>query len=159
MNIFEKRLGVHFTPVEYQLYHDDFYCDYPDETIEDQLMVKSIQELLDVGVRRIDIDLYCAGAKFNYSEVKRLLKEGANPAAWLPDPFPSGFQLDDRIGAECSFLDTQIAHFLYSKKTKAPLYRGFMGDLVGWAAHETMYDLIEKYRQFPHWQPEETDKQ
>ena len=151
IKIFKDRLNVEFTPIDYQQYHDDFYCDYPDDTAEDQLCVDSIQELLDAGVRQIDIDLYCAGAKFYYEEVKRLLIAGANPAAWLPDPFPSGFQLDDRIGAECSFLDTQVAHFLYTEKTTEPLYRSFLCDLVGWAAHETMYALIEEYRQFPHW--------
>ena len=158
MKIFEDRLGVDFTPVDYQLYHDDFYCDYPDESAEDQLVIESVQELLDAGVRQIDIDLYCAGAKFYYAEVERLLKKGGNPAAWLPDISPSGFQLDDCIGAECSFLSTEVAHFLYSKKSSEPLYRLFLCDLVGWAAHETMYDLIEAHRQFPHWEPEAKDE-
>ena len=153
IKIFKERLNVQFTPIDYQSYHDDFYCDFPDDTIEDQLCVGSEQELLDAGVRQIDIDLYRAGAKFYYEEVKQLLIAGANPAAWLPDSSPSGFQLDDRIGAECSFLDTEVAHFLYTEKTTEPLYRTFICDLVGWAAYETMYDLIEKYRQFPHWEP------
>lgn len=154
IRIFRDRLNVFFTPIDYQLYHEDFYCDGPEETVEDQLGVDSEQELLNADIRQLDIDLYCAGAKFDYDKVERLLKEGANPAAWLPD----GFQLDDRIGAECSFLDTQISHFLYSEKSPAVLYRGYLNDLIGWAAHETMYDLIEKHRQFPHWVPEEKEE-
>ena len=157
MRIFKERLDVVFTPIDYQQYYDDFFCDFPEDTVEEQLMVDSVQELLDAGVRQIDIDLYCAGAKFYYDEVERLLKEGANPTAWLPDPFPSGFQLDDRIGTECSFLDTEIAYYLYTEKHTEPLYRGDVGRLVGWAAYETMYALIEKHRQFPHWHPDEEE--
>ncbi len=150
MRIFKERLGVQFSPIEYQHYHEDFYCDDPDDTIEDQLCLDSVHELLNAGVRQIDIDLYCAGAKFFYEEVKRLLIAGANPAAWLPDPFPSGFQLDDRIGVECSFLCTQVAYYLYGGTYSDPVCRRDICDLLGWAAHETMYDLIEEYRQFPH---------
>ena len=154
MRIFQDLFDINFTPLDYKQYYEDFYCDCPEEMAEDQLVVNSVQELLDAGVRQIDIDLYCAGAKFDFDEVQRLLKEGANPAAWLPDQFPSGFQLDDRIGTECSFLDTEIAFYLYTEKHAEPLYRGDIGRLVGWAAYETMYALIEKYRQFPHRNPE-----
>lgn len=149
ITIFKDRLDVHFTPVDYQLYHDDFYCDFPEDTKEDQLMVDSVQELLNAGARQIDIDLYCAGAKFYYDEVLRLLNNGANPAAWLLDPI-YGVQLDDRIGSECSFLDTQIASFLFSGNSRVPITRRDVCDLVGWAAYETMYELIETNRKHPH---------
>ena len=155
MKIYQEQFGVEFTPIDFQRYHDDFYCDDPDETIDTQLVIDSVQELLDAGVRQIDIDLYSAGAKFYYEEVKKLLIAGANPAAWLPDPFPSGFQLDDRIGAECSFLDTEVAYFLYDKTITRAVDRQDICHLLGWAAYETMYDLIEEYRQFPHYTYEE----
>ena len=156
ITIFKDRLDVHFTPVDYQLYHDDFYCDSPKDTEEDQLMVDSVQELLNAGARQIDIDLYCAGAKFNYDEVLRLLNNGANPAAWLLDPI-HGVQLDDRIGSECSFLDTQIASFLFSGDSRESITRRDICNLVGWAAYETMYELIETNRKYPHWISDKED--
>lgn len=160
IRIFKERLGVEFTPIDYQAYHDDFYCDYPDETPADQLMVDSTQELLDAGVRQIDIDLYCAVAKFYFDEAKDLLEKGANPAAWLPDPFPSGFQVDDHIGAECSYLGTMLYSDIEDKGKSKTVYHSDLPQLLGWAAFETMYRLIEKYRQHPHYQwPEEKEEE
>ena len=58
IRIFEDQLGVEFSPVDYQFYHDDFYYDFPDEYVEDLLVVESVQKLLNAGVRQIDINLY-----------------------------------------------------------------------------------------------------
>ena len=160
IRIFKDCLGVEFTPIDFQLYHDDFYCDDPDETPADQLMVNSTQELLDAGVRQIDIDLYCAVAKFHFDETQALLQKGANPAAWLPDPFPSGFQVDDHIGAECSYLGTMLYSDMEDKGKSKTVYHLDLPQLFGWAAFETMYRLIEKYRQHPHYKwPEENNCQ
>lgn len=148
--IFTERLNAQFAPVDYKRYYEDFNCDGPEETQEDQLVVDSVQELFDAGVRPIDLDLYCAASKFQLDEAERLLKEGANPAAWLPDPFPSGFQLDGRIDDALLLHSQTISQCLYEKDENAPVYQWGLRSLLSWSAYETLYELVEKNRQFPH---------
>lgn len=148
--IFIERWNVQFEPINYKRYYQDFNCDAPDETPEDQLVIGSVQELFDAGVRPIDLDLYCAGSKFHLDEAERLLKEGANPAAWLPDPFPSGFQLDGRINDALLLHSSDLASCLYEKDDNAPVYQWDFRHLLSWSAYEALYALVEKYRQFPH---------
>ena len=156
--IFEKRLGVEYTPIDYQSYHNDFFCDFPDESPADQLMVDSIQELLDAGALQIDIELYCAAAKFHFDEAKDLLEKGGNPAAWLPDKDFSGFQLDDHVGTESSYLCSLLQDCIVTECKADKVYYQDVKDLLGWAAFETMYEWIEKYRKHPHYKYPEIEE-
>lgn len=142
IEIFKKELGVNFTPIDYQSYHDDFYCADPNCTPEDILLIKSAHEMLNMGFRKIDIDLYCAVAKFNFGETKMLLEHGADPTVWLFDE--SGFQVDDYIRMESSLLDYNLQHFFPICKEGVIIERQDIHDLFGRAAYETMKLWIKK---------------
>ena len=145
IEVFKKELGVVFTPIDYQSYHDEFYCADPNDKPEDILFVDSIQELLDHGFRQIDIDLYCAVSKFHFYDTKNLLEHGANPTVWLPDM--SGFQVDDHIELESSLLDYNLQRFFPKWKDGVTIDRQALHELLGRAAYETMKLWIKKYRQ------------
>ncbi len=139
-------------------YHNDFFCDFPNESPADQLMVDSIQELLDAGALQIDIELYCAAAKFHFDEAKDLLEKGGNPAAWLPDKDFSGFQLDNHVGTESSYLCSLLQDIIVTECKADKVYYQDVKDLLGWAAFETMYAWIEKYRKHPHYKYPEIEE-
>lgn len=145
IEIFKKELGVVFAPIDYQSYHDDFYCTDANNTPEDILFVDSIQVLLDHGFRQIDIDLYCNVAKFRFDETRSLLEQGANPTVWLPDM--SGFQVDDHIELESSLLDYNLQRFFPKWKDGVTIDRQALHVLLGRAAYETMKLWIKKYYQ------------
>lgn len=130
-------------PVEQELdftsYTDLFFAASPDET-DDELLLSSVQELLNDGYRQVDIDLYCATERFQYGEVERLLKLGADPEVNIDD-----FKALSRISVECSFLSTIVVpkwELFYEKNCLLPIKEQELCDLIGWAAHEKMYDLL-----------------
>lgn len=127
--------------IDYEKYTEYFYAADKDETDEDILWAP-VQRILDEGKSQLDIDLYCAVERFQYDLVDQLLQAGANPRTLIED----GFALD-RIGTECSFLDTQICPlwkaYYHSSRTTS-IDEGAISDLLGWAAHEKMYNLLVK---------------
>lgn len=52
---------------------------YEDDEDLDMMLDGSLHELVSLGYREIDCKLYEAGMKLKYSEVKELLRKGANP--------------------------------------------------------------------------------
>ena len=153
LNLWKNRFGVDIdAKIDYKKYEDYFYCLSDDDTDMD-VFLDPIQLFLDNGCRQIDLDLFDAVDKFQFSRVKELLEKGADPDANLipincndDDPF----NCLDRIGGECSYLCTcQI--FPLIKDTHGAWYITYpigdreIGDLVGWAAHEEMYNLLENY--------------
>lgn len=139
--IFSKSFGIEFTPVDYQKYTDDFYAAKADESIEDALWLDSIEEAYKNGARPIDVELYYAGVRFDFTRAEELLKQGANPEAPLDE---EDAYLTDRIGTEAAFLSTNLDRVFFFEERR-DVDDEDMADLVGWAAHEQMYDLIMKY--------------
>ena len=70
--------------LDYTSYTNLFFAASPDET-DDEVLLSSVQELLNEGYRQVDIDLYCATERFQYGEVERLLKLGADPEVDIDD--------------------------------------------------------------------------
>lgn len=127
--------------IDYQKYTDYFYAAEKDATDEDILWAP-VQRILDEGKSQLDIDLYCAVERFQYDLVAQLLQAGANPRTLIED----GFAID-RIGAECAFLDTQICPLweaYYHKNNTTTIEYEEISDLLGWAAHEKMYNLLTR---------------
>lgn len=139
--IFRKSFGIEFTPVDYQQYTDDFYAAKADESIEEALWVDSIEEAYRNGARPIDVELYYAGVRFDFARAEELLKQGANPETPLDE---EDAYLTDRIETEAAFLSTNLDRVIWFEK-RADVDDEDMSDLVGWAAHEQMYDLLRKY--------------
>ena len=139
--IFRKSFGIEFTPVDYQQYTDDFYAAKADESIEEALWIDSIEEAYRNGARPIDVELYYAGVRFDFARAEELLKQGANPETPLDE---EDAYLTGRIGDECAFLSTNLDRVLFFEERR-DVDDEDMSDLVGWAAHEQMYDLMRKY--------------
>lgn len=127
--------------LDYTSYTNLFFAASPDET-DDEVLLSSVQELLNEGYRQVDIDLYCATERFQYGEVERLLKLGADPEVDIDD-----FKALSRISVECSFLSAIVVpqwELFYEKRCLSRIKEQDLCDLIGWAAHEKMYDLLTK---------------
>lgn len=115
-----------------------FYCTEEEATADDCLFLTK-DELIKKGHREIDIDLYCYTEKFDFENVERLLKEGANPRHL----FPEDLDCLSRIGDECAFLDTELADAMFDNNYRIH-YEEDIANLIGLAAHEKMYSLLSK---------------
>lgn len=146
INWWKDEMGVDADKdVDYQQFADYFFSSEMDDTPEDILLEDDIDALVKlVGCQMIDVDLYCAASRFDYAEVERLLKAGANQHAKL-------FDVEDivaRISTEASYLDTQWNHRWFAaiaEDGKINDVPSFMDELVGYAAHEKMFALLKKY--------------
>ena len=138
--------------IEFKNYEDAFYCDADDATFYD-VFLDPKERFIENGCREIDLELFEAVNKFNYDEVRRLLKEGANPDANLL-PKDAKYPDDpcnclDRIGGECSYLfSCEVFPILGEKHglwyLNYSLTSKDIGVLIGLAAHEKMYELLIK---------------
>ena len=156
LQLWKERFGADVDEIiDYKKYEDYFYCLSDDETDRDVLLDPR-EKYTENGCRDIDIELFIAVDKFQFSKVKELLERGANPDANLvpiddkDKDFQDPWNCLDRIGAECSYLCTcQI--FSHINKPHGAWYINYaltereIGDLIGWAAHEDMYKLLEQY--------------
>lgn len=142
--IFDEHFGVEFKPIDFYNTDFPFFREYRDATFEDVFWYEGNRDdLIAKGYRAIDLDLFVAVNKFDYNEVERLLKLGADPTAELPEE-SSCFE---RIGAECSFLTVGLQEIAAGKEQRYTLGEDNWNliNLVGLAAHENMYSLLSKY--------------
>lgn len=147
MNIFASQFGVEYTPIDLQQYHECFYSEDPDWSDEEVFDEDPKVLMKKFGTRLIDIQLYCAVERFDFPRVKELLEQGANPYVEVyEDGSATSF---DRIGTECSFLCTCQLSYAWDAKRKDPIDHQEIGDLIGWAAHESMYRWMEEYTTVP----------
>jgi len=139
--LISRTFDILYTPIDYQQYTGDFYASAPDESMEDALWVDDIKEAYKNGARPIDVELYCAGVKFDFPRVEELLMQGADPDAPMED---GDNCLSKRILDECAFLSTRLEHALIDGHHEV-IDTQDMADLVGSAAHEEMLRLLNKY--------------
>jgi len=131
---------------EYNHYWEFFYCEDPADT--DIVSTEPIAYYLKKGFREIDLRLYNRAECFDFFETRKLLELGANPDIHIEKDENSSIL--SRIGTECSFLKTCqiIPEFKVFEETG--YHQNFdvecmFGDLLGLAAHEEMYDLLDSY--------------
>lgn len=140
--LFEEKLNVVFKPIDF--YNTDFwfYRNERDDTFEDVFYDDTKEKLIAKGYRGIDLDLFVAVHKFDFEETERLLKLGANPSCEIDED-----SCYHRIGAECGFLDTELQGIFIKRVQRNPFEDNARDliDLVGWAAHKSMYSLLLKY--------------
>lgn len=149
----EENCGVDIhQKIDYKKYSELFYCADETDSIED-VFFDDIQKYLDNGCRMIDLELFEAVEKFQFERVKDLLEKGANPEAKLISIDEKDkndyYNCFDRIGMECSYL-CSCEVFPMLKKKLGAWYINYaitdkdLGDLLGWAAHEDMYKLLNE---------------
>ena len=85
----------------------------------------------------MDIDLFCYAEKFDFKNVERLIKEGADPHTEFPDEL----NCIHRIGAECAFLETELHSAMFNKDYHFNPEED-IANLIGLSAHEKMYCLL-----------------
>ena len=143
------------SPIDYKKYYEYFYC-LAEEDTDDDVFFAPRSKYTENGCREIDLDLFVAVKKFQFSKVKELLECGANPDANLVSIDDKGkdykdpWNCMDDIGSECSYLCTcEVLPNIKDKNGKwyynIPIRNTDIGDLLGWAAHEDMYRLLEQY--------------
>ena len=156
MDIFSARFGVEYTPIDFQQYHECFFSDDPEWTDEEILGGEDPAFLArEYGTRPIDLELYCATLRFDFPRVKELLLKGANPYAEACDD-GSCYAFGD-IGCECSYLCTCRLSWAWNPKHLGAIDYHDIFDLIGWAAHESMYRWIEEYNTVPSPWKDDTD--
>lgn len=160
LDLWKNRFGVRIgRKIGFKQYKSYFYSDPDEFTIED-ILLKPVQNYLDNGCQQIDIDLFEAVCKFQFNKVRKLLEQGANPYADLlpvgDDNLEDSWNCIDRIGPECSSLGTcEVLPQMFGEENFCTYVRTIdddkIGSLIGWAAHEEMYDLIDnKYTKECH---------
>ncbi len=134
------------TKIDFQKYHSFFFCDDPDESKEEVLMLYDIsydEYLRTNGYRDIDVELYCATSRFDFKTVEHLLSKDANPSA---DVFDESSPIE-RIESESSYLSIGLMNLYkayYFEKKMIPIDENDFFDCIGMGAHETVYSLLTK---------------
>ena len=132
--------------MEYIQYCDYFYCDCYTDTYEE--WKKYEMKDIKIEFREIDLMLMYQVERFNFVETKKLLEQGAkSDIDFYDDDFSS---VDSRIGTEYSFLATTfvVPYFkIFEQKSYNQDFdiTDMFGRLLGLAAHEDMYQLINAY--------------
>ena len=151
-HLFIEKIHANFIPINFQISPFIFYRSDLDETVED-IFSLTREQLNAKGIRNIDIDLFCAVCKFQFKEVKKLLRAGANPNAPVDiygiDEDEEGQTCLNRIGIEYDYLEFASLNKLISGEeyVTSDYYRYFT-DLIGLAAHKKMYSMLLKYNRY-----------
>lgn len=135
-DFFITQQNLNMDIISFRDYANYFYCIEEDATASDCLF-HTKEELIKMGHSEVDIDLYCNAEKFDYKNVERLLKEGADPHTEFPDELNCIY----RIGAECAFLETELKSAMFDKDHHFNPEED-IANLIGLAAHEKMYNLL-----------------
>ncbi|MCC8114890.1 MAG: hypothetical protein LIP03_13050 [Bacteroidales bacterium] len=155
--------------IDFRGFYPRFYMSAHDETPENIMAQRDIKEYCRrLEIRPIDMALYCAGCRFDFAEVRRLMGLGANPEApvfepqmWPPEPEELESEdfdpedliyrdrgLYDRIGAESSHLTCEGAYWFLSlsegEECDDEELEDAMEILLGLAAHNHMLDILDK---------------
>ena len=143
--IFQKNFNIEYSPINYQTYWEYFYSEDPEIPDSDIVSPEEAKVLSMMGTTQLDVELYCAVVKFDLPRIKELLKKGANPSAIIDtnDRWDKGAY--GRIDSECAFLCTCRLAYAWNAVEEPPLDDNEIGDLVGWAAHESVYRCLEEY--------------
>jgi len=134
--------------IEYNQYYEYFYCDDPNDF--EEIIIDPISFYLEKGFREVDLRLYNRAQCFDFTEVKKLLEQGAKPHIHFENDGDSSIL--SRISDEVSFLATcEVVPEFKVFETKGYNQnfdiRRMFGDILGLAAHEEMYHLLAEYEE------------
>jgi hypothetical protein len=135
--------------IEYNQYCDYFYCTDPNDPKDnEEVILDTITYFLEKGFREIDLRLYNRIACFDFAGTKTLLENGAKlDIKFYEDELDS--DAISHIRGECSVLAScqVVPSFeMYEKKGEwNNNITELFSDLIGLAAFEEMWYLLEKY--------------
>ena len=132
----------------YNKYCDFFYCNDSNEKAE--IFDKPLSYYLKKGFREIDVKLFNHAQCFDFEKTKLLLEKAANPNISFIEN-ESNSSIKNRILVEYSFLSTCQVIPNFKKFEEKGYNQNFniidmFGDLLGLAAFQEMYYLLEKYK-------------
>ncbi len=130
-------------------YHEFFLCDDPnDAELKEKILFEPIADYLIKGFREIDLRLYQRVECFDFEQVEKLLKQGANPEVPMEDhPYSDIFSA---VELEQSFLATieivPLFQIFEKKRYRHDYDIGHLfANLLGLAAYTRMYRLLYQY--------------
>jgi hypothetical protein len=138
----------HYSDFEYNKYWNYFYCVEPNDTeSKDEVIADHISFFLEKGFCEIDLKLYSRVDCFDFAEVKKLLKQGANPNIDFYDDEQSN--AISRVATESSYLAScsivpEFERFEIKGYNQNFDITRMFGDLLGLAAHEKMFKLLKE---------------
>ena len=154
---------IHRIKIDYHSLGQLFYSSTGLSNID--ILDNDTQVYLEAGCTTDEIEFYCDVKRFDFKAVEQLLKRGVDPnvilftnrtarkAAERSEDRRWDYENEmehafSRIGMECSFLSTQITpiwrEYIFHQSIST-IKKQDICDLIGWAAHEKMYTLLEKY--------------
>lgn len=103
-----------------------------------------MEEMLSHGHKEIDLDLYLAVYRYDFEEVERLLKIGANPNCHIAEVADS---CCDLIGYRCADFCVEFSNLLFDDAKCNPFDDNYsnLAYLIAWAVNEKMYNLLSRY--------------
>ena len=137
---FEKECGLDMSNIPFSDYWDCFFCAEPDEDVE-ECLGETVEYLHGLGLRDCDIELAMQVEKFNFDEVEKLLKQGADP---LKNRSDDDETCVSRIYHEVLFIYS-IFEDAVTGKQKFKDVETDLDYLLGLAAHEKMDHLLDEF--------------
>lgn len=141
---FTKNFGLEMESIYYADYRSCFYCDDPEDTIEDFIW-ESESDLLEKGFSKKDIDLYCSVRKMDFDTVKRLLEVGASPEIVFVEDEDEAYQnCWDWVREERTYFSEKLDNKVIGEDV-TPFRTYEVENFIGYAAYESMYSLLKPY--------------
>lgn len=132
--------------IEYNHYWNYFFCEDPDDF--DEINAEPISSYLKKGYREIDLRLYNRSQCFDFAEVKKLLEHGAkshihfeedkNSSAFFCIALESSYLVNCHVIPEFEAFETKGYNQDFDTTE-------MFGNLLGLAAYEEMYHLLDEY--------------
>lgn len=136
-------LGFDMSEIPFSEYWYSFYCDAPEDTVEECLDMTE-DELKKMGFRDIDIELACCVNKFQFEKVEQLLEQGADPLKDWAEEDDEHQTCVTRIYSEIQFIYSYFVGKILGNEKLDDFERELYG-LFNLAAHEKMNHLLDKY--------------
>ncbi len=134
--------------IAYNSYYEFFYCEEPADT--EKIDLNTVQFYVGMGFREIDARLHNRVECFDFAAVRKLLDQGANSTVSFYEDEQDAGGVFERIETEHSYLSScsiipefvQFEKIAYQQNFDT---RAMFGDLLGFAAHQEMYNLLNEY--------------
>lgn len=145
----EAEAGFLTRDFPFNKYHEFFLCDDPnDARLKEEILYEPMADYLKKGFREIDLRLYQRVECFDFEQVEKLLKQGANPLIPIEDdPYSDIFS---EVELEESFLATieivPVFQIFEQKRYRHDYDIGHLfANLLGLAAYTRMRRLLDQY--------------
>lgn len=123
--------------------------DYHSDLTMDNVFYEPLETYISKGIRPIDIELYYRAKTFDFPEVEKLLKQGADDTVCFEDDddFVYGYMRDDILEREWWQTKTLFPHPDYSKRK---YYVEDINAMFCSASKKRMRKLLNKYYDINH---------